>query len=156
MDAGQATGGVSTNGGDAMGPPPPGTHVKAEPSLGAAALERVVIAAKAAHEEQQRSAEDQRAVCDLCNVRRADLRGPCGHKYHAREFLFELEVDVCVGGGWVVSAGCGVGSICSGMAVFRSPISGQHSTTTRILGPGYKTTKAMTTVVVYGVSAPFG
>lgn len=61
-------------------------NVKAEPALGAAALERVVAAAKAAHEEQQRSAEDQRAVCDLCNVRRADLRGPCGHKYHAREF----------------------------------------------------------------------
>lgn len=62
-------------------------NVKAEPALGAAALERVVAAAKAAHEEQQRSAEDQRAVCDLCNVRRADLRGPCGHKYHAREFI---------------------------------------------------------------------
>lgn len=60
-------------------------NVKAEPALGAAALERVVAAAKAAHEDQQRSAEDQRAVCDLCNVRRADLRGPCGHKYHARE-----------------------------------------------------------------------
>lgn len=60
-------------------------HVKAEPALGQAALERVVAAAKAAHEEQQRTVEDQRQVCDLCNVRRADLRGPCGHKYHARE-----------------------------------------------------------------------
>lgn len=59
---------------------------QAEPS-GTAALERVVAAAKAAAEEQQRSAEDQRAVCDMCNVRRADLRGPCGHKYHAREYL---------------------------------------------------------------------
>lgn len=64
----------------------PGTHVKPEPAMGVAALERVVAAAKAAHDEQQRSAEDQRAVCDLCNVRRADLRGPCGHKYHAREW----------------------------------------------------------------------
>lgn len=57
----------------------------ADAALGAAALERVMAAAKAAAEEQQRSAEDQRAVCDLCNVRRADVRGPCGHKYHARE-----------------------------------------------------------------------
>lgn len=24
-------------------------------------------------------------VCDLCNMRRADLRGGCGHKYHARK-----------------------------------------------------------------------
>lgn len=60
--------------------------VKPEPAHGAAALGRVVAAAKAAHEEHQRSAEDQRAVCDLCEVRRADLRGPCGHKYHAREY----------------------------------------------------------------------
>lgn len=59
------------------------THVKAE--MGAAALERVVAAARAAQEEHQRNTEDLRAVCDLCNVRRADLRGPCGHKYHARE-----------------------------------------------------------------------
>lgn len=26
------------------------------------------------------------SVCGLCNMRRADLKGPCGHKYHAREF----------------------------------------------------------------------
>lgn len=61
-----------------------GVRPKAE--VGAAALERVIAAAKAAHDEQQRSTEDQRAVCDLCNVKRADLRGPCGHKYHAREY----------------------------------------------------------------------
>lgn len=86
MNIGQVPTGAGAglpNGGDGMGGDDLG--VKAEPALGAAALERVVAAAKAAQEEQQRSAEDQRAVCDLCNVRRADLRGPCGHKYHARE-----------------------------------------------------------------------
>lgn len=27
------------------------------------------------------------SVCGLCNMRRADLRAPCGHKFHAREWL---------------------------------------------------------------------
>lgn len=74
-----------------------GPNVKPEPALGAAALGRVVAAAKAAHEEHQRSAEDQRAVCDLCEVRRADLRGPCGHKYHARESKGESCYHICRG-----------------------------------------------------------
>lgn len=64
-----------------------GNSGKPEAGIGQDVVQRVVAAAKAAAEEQQRSAEDQRAVCDLCNVRRADLRGPCGHKYHARELL---------------------------------------------------------------------
>eukprot|EP00903_Cladosiphon_okamuranus_P010796 g10200.t2 len=93
MSMGQGAGSGGAPGGD-------GTMVvsdlnmKAEPALGAAALERVVAAAKAAHEEQQRSAEDQRAVCDLCNVRRADLRGPCGHKYHAR-CIYSMPITRC-------------------------------------------------------------
>lgn len=93
-----AGGGGPSNGDGGMGGGGGGVgehNVKAEPALGAAALERVVAAAKAAHEEQQRSAEDQRAVCDLCNVRRADLRGPCGHKYHARESPRSLLLACC-------------------------------------------------------------
>ncbi|CAM9847722.1 unnamed protein product, partial [Sphacelaria rigidula] len=81
--AGSAGGGAAAGGG-----------VMSDPALGAAALERVVAAAKAAAEEQQRNAEDQRAVCDLCNVRRADLRGPCGHKYHAR-CVYSMPITTC-------------------------------------------------------------
>ncbi|CAM9991495.1 unnamed protein product, partial [Ectocarpus sp. 4 AP-2014] len=111
MNVGQATAGaggsIAAGGGDGgMGGGAAGTGehsssssssgsgVKAEPALGAAALERVMAAAKAAHDEQQRCVEDQRAVCDLCNVRRADLRGPCGHKYHAR-CIYSMPIVRC-------------------------------------------------------------
>ncbi|CAM9187630.1 unnamed protein product [Ectocarpus fasciculatus] len=34
------------------------------------------------------------SVCDLCNMRRADLRGPCGHKYHAR-CIYAMPITRC-------------------------------------------------------------
>ncbi|CAM9371440.1 unnamed protein product [Scytosiphon promiscuus] len=33
-------------------------------------------------------------VCDLCNMRRADLRGACGHKYHAR-CIYAMPINRC-------------------------------------------------------------
>lgn len=81
-----------------------GAQVKAESSpasLDAATVEKVVKAATAAQEEHQKTVEGQRVVCDLCGVRRADLVGPCGHKYHARESAREREKGGEAGGGGV-------------------------------------------------------
>lgn len=33
------------------------------------------------------------SVCSLCNMRRADLRAPCGHKFHARESCKDVTRD---------------------------------------------------------------
>lgn len=46
------------------------------------------------------------SVCNLCGMRRADIRGACGHKYHAREFYFFVYTHFCSRGHFVCVRMC--------------------------------------------------